>query len=366
MKFSKIALGVLKLAIFSLLVSLVFAFNPLIVFGVLVALSCTVPLPQNSAMGVVLEVWAKYIMERFWKDNSFIKNTYDDSQYVKEGRIVHIPQPGSKPNVVKNRNQFPGVAVRRSDTDVLYSLDEYSTDPTNIPNIDQINLSYNKMDSVLSDHMLILNEAVADDLLVKWASPNSSGSNAAVYKTTGASIINGNPGTITVGAIDGGQVGNRLAFTHRDLKNLMVKFNVTKVPKQDRFILIDDNMYDAFYDSLGETNAKDFSRYADPESGVIGKLHSFSIMTRSSVLVADNTDAIKAVGSAMAADDNLCSLAWQKNAIAHAIGDTKLYQDPNNPLYYGDVQSALIMSGGRVRRADALGVFVVEQGTPVA
>ncbi|MDE3185272.1 MAG: hypothetical protein KGM16_17810 [Bacteroidota bacterium] len=138
--------------------------------------------------------------------------------------------------------------------------------------------------------------------------------------------------------------------------------NVNKVPKQGRFCLIDDNMFDYFYSSLGDTNARDFSRYADAENGIIGKLHGFSIATRSSVLAATSANAINALGAALASSDNLCSLAWQKDTVAFAIGDKNLYQDMANPLYYGDVHSALVMAGGRVRRGDGLGVYVIAQG----
>ncbi len=360
MKLVQFLVGIIKLFMISFLASMLFSVNPYAVLALLIVLSCIVPLPKGVALGVVLETWAPYIMTRFWKDNAFLRNVYDDSQFVQYGRIVHIPQPGSKPNVVINRANFPGVAVRRADTDTLYALDEATTDPTHIPNIDAIQLSYNKADSILGDHMGVMDETIADIMLQKWAA------NATIYRTTGETIVNGNKTTLSVGPVDGGQVGNRLAFTHRDLKNLMTKFNTTNVPKNDRFVLIDDNMFDAFYDTLGETNAKDFSRFMDAQNGVIGKLHSFSIMTRSSVMASDNADAIKALGSAMADSDNLVSLAWQKNSIAFALGDKKLFQDLNNPLYYGDIHSALVMFGGRVRRADGLGIFKIIQGVPEA
>lgn len=336
--------GLLRLFIIACIMALFLPVSPVTLFLVLVALSLTVPLPKGVANGVVLEAWANYIIERFWKDNAFLRNSYNDSPYVMQGRIVHIPQPGAKPVVVKNRSTFPATAVRRTDTDVTYSLDEYTTDPTHIPNIDEIHLSYSKQDSVLGEHMEVLNETVADDMLIKW------GANATIVKTTGTAV-----GPIT------GQTGNRKGFGHADLKKLMIKMNVDNVPKTGRFVLIDDNMFEYFYDSLSDTNAKDFSRYADAANGVIGKLHGFSIGTRSSVLAATNADAIKALGSALGATDCLASLAWHQNSVAHAIGDTKLFQDKDSALYYGDVHSALVMAGGRVRRSDAKGVYAIVQ-----
>lgn len=301
--------------------------------------------------GVVLETWRPYIVERFWKDNGFLRTATDESDAVVAGRIVHIPQPGSKPAVVKNRTTYPATAVRRTDTDVVYTLDEYSTDPTHIPNIDAIHLSYSKQDSVLGDHMEVLNETAGDDILIKW------GADGTIVRTTGGAAA-------TQVAPITGQTGNRYGFHHSDLKKLMTRFNTTNVPKTDRFILIDDNMYEFFYESLSDTQQKDFSRYVDAENGVVGKLHSFQIMTRSSVLAASNADAIKALGSALAATDNLVSLAWHKRSVAFAMGDAMLFQNTNDALYQGDVHSALVMAGGRVRRADNVGVVKIIQGVP--
>lgn len=304
----------------------------------------TTPKSSLTVNGLVLEVWARYIIDRFWKDNGFLKFAKDDSDYVLQGRIVHIPQPGSKPVVVKNRSSFPATAVRRTDTEVLYALDEYTTDPTHIPNIDAVHLSYSKQDNVLGDHMETMTETVADDMIIKW------GGNAAIVKTTGAAIA-----PIT------GQTGNRKGFGHTDLKKLMIKMNVDNVPKKGRKLMIDDNMFEFFYDSLSENQTRDFSKYADAENGVIGRLHGFDIMTRSTVLAVSSADAIKALGASLAASDNLASLAWHPDSVAFAIGDKKLFQDLANPLYFGDIHSLLLMAGGRVRRGDGKGIYAVTQ-----
>lgn len=342
--------GLLKLMFVAFIAGLVLGVNPAVPFALLAIASSIIPMPENALMGVVLETWAKYIIGRFWKDNQFLKSAYDDSDYVLQGRIVHIPQIGGKPVVAKNRTVFPATAVRRTDTEVLYSLDEYTTDPSHIPNIDGIHLSYNKQDSILGDHMSVMSELVADDMLVKW------GANATIVYTTGGS------GAATVPAVTG-QTGTRLGFHHSDLQKLMIKMNVDNIPKDgDRYVLIDDNMFDYFYTSLSDTSAKDFSRFNDAANGIIGRLHGFNIMTRSSVLQATSGGAISALGASLAATDKLASFAWHKNSVAFAMGDKKLFQDNNNPLYYGDIYSVLLMGGGRVRRTDGKGVYAILQG----
>lgn len=334
----------MKLMLVSFVVAIATGLSAAATFTVLAVGSCFLAATPGVVFGTVLETWKPYIIERFWKDNQFLSFAFNDSDSVLQGRIVHIPQIGAKPTVVKNRTVFPATAVRRTDTDVLYALDEYTTDPTHIPNIDAIHLSYSKQDSVLGDHMSTLNETVADEMLIKWAA------NATIFKTTGAAV-----GPVT------GQTGNRKGFTHKDLQKLMILMNTQNVSKQGRNVMIDDNMFEYFYDTLSETNAKDFSRYADAANGVIGKLHGFNIMTRSSVLAATSGDAIKSLGSVLAATDNLGSFAWQRDSVAFAIGDTKLFQNLNDPLYYGDIHSTLVMAGGRVRRADGLGVYAILQ-----
>lgn len=351
MKTLRIVAGIFKLMFIALVVNMILGVSPVIAFAILVVASATIPMPKGAAMSTILEVWANYIIERFWKDNSFLKHAYDDSQYVLQGRIVHIPQPGSKPAVQKNRNVFPATAVRRNDTDVVYALDEYTTDPTHIPNIDAIHISYSKQDSVLGDHMSTLSETVADDMLVKW------GANSTVVKTTGGAAKG------TVGPVSG-QTGNRLGFHQEDLKKLMIKMNVDNVPKTDRYILIDDNMYEFFFDSMNDFNKRDFSSYSDAREGVVGKLFTFNIMTRSSVLETAANDTVKAFGSTTGATDNIASLAWQKNTPAFALGNTQLFQNKGDALYYGDIHSALVMAGGRVRRADGKGIYTIAQGTP--
>lgn len=350
MKFTlKLISSLVLLATLTLVVTAATGWNPAVVGSVFTVITIFAPMPKSVLRGVVLETWGNYIIERFWKDNAFLKFCFDDSDKVLAGRIVHIPQPGAKPNVVKNRSVYPATSVRRTDTDVMYPLDEYSTDPTHIPNIDAIHLSFNKQDSVLGDHMGTLTEQVADDVLIKWAA------NAPVVLTTGGTAAN------TVAPVPG-QIGTRKAFDQADLLALMIRFNLDKVSKQDRYVMIDDYMYAGFYNSIGATNAKDFSRYADAENGVVGKLHSFNIMTRASILMATNTNAIKPLGALMGATDALCSLAWQKNSLAVAIGDKKLFANTADALYQGDVYSCLLMAGARVRRADSLGVMVIAQG----
>jgi hypothetical protein len=299
-------------------------------------------------MPVKNEFWVKYILNRFWKENEFLKHAFSEDEYVIGGAIVHLPQPGSPPTIVKNRSSFPATAVRRTDTDITYVLDEYTTDPTHIQDAEKKELSYAKIDSVFLDHVNGLSETVADDLIIKWASTASS----TIIRTTGgytAALVNG-------------QIGTRKVMVDTDLQQAKLAMNLQNVPKKDRFALLEDNMADQLCTALGSTGYKDFSVFADPVEGTIGKLHGFKILTRSSVAMSSNADAVNALGAEVAEDDNITSLLWQKDCVARAMGNVQLFQRQDDPLYYGDIYSALIRMGGRVRRPAGTGVIRLVQG----
>lgn len=301
--------------------------------------------------GVEVEIWANYIIERLWKDNQFLQNMFSDDDKVMAGKIVHIPQPGQKPIVVKNRNVFPATAIRRTDTDIVYTLDEYTTDPTHIQDAEKVELSYDKIDSVYGDHAGVLAEDVAGDAIVRYLTTLPQGS---FVKTTG-----GNTST----EIPDGATGTRKVFTVKDLKAAQRAMNKQNISKTDRYCLLTSNMYSQLLDDLSVTEKRDFSQFQDVESGIVGKLYGFNIMERSDVAIAkdDGGFVVKPYGAAVEAGDREVSMFWQKNALARALGEVKFFENPDRAEYYGDVYSALLRFGGRRRRGDDLGVIAMIQ-----
>lgn len=322
------------------------------------AVLCILPaksLPGVFTAGVQKEMWAQYIIDRFWKDNQFLTRAYNDDQFVLMGKIVHIPQPGALPNTQKNRSSFPAVAVQRADTDIVYVMDVYTADPTHIPDADKYELSYDKIDSIYGDHAGALTQFVADDIVIsKWL--DETVTPVTKLYTTGGSAGN------TTAATAPAATGTRFACDHTDLKKWQLKFNSSNVPKTGRQAMFESNMLDQFTDSLSDTQYRQFNEYYDAKEGVIGRLYGFDILERSSVAVANAAHAIKALGAAGAATDCVASLVWQKDCVARAMGDVKFFEDIDAPLYYGDLYSSLMRMGGRRRRGDDLGVGAMIQG----
>ena len=297
------------------------------------------------------EFWVNYISDNLFKDNSFLTKCFDESDYVLEGSVVHIPQAGAKPVVVKNRSSFPGTAVRRTDTDITYSLDVYTTDPTHIPNAETKEISYEKIGHVIGEHVLSMEETYADDMLVKWA-PSAA---ANIIKTTGAAVST---------SLSTGATGTRKKFLKEDLKRAQFVMNKQKVDKNERYALFPSDLLAELLDDTDLIKRDGLNgNESDLKNGVVLKLYGFNIMERSESAVWTNaaTPVVKAYNAATAVTDNQAVLCWQKNTVAKAKGAVKFFENKNDALYYGDVYSAQVKLGGRKRRTNGEGVIAIVQ-----
>jgi hypothetical protein len=324
---------------------------------VFMAIAYAVAFPKKTDQltynGVEVEIWANYIIERLWRDNQFLRHMFSDDDKVLAGKIVHIPQPGAKPTVIKNRNTYPATAVRRMDTDIIYPLDEYTTDPTHIPDADKVELSYDKINSVYGDHAGQLAEDVAGDAIYKYLIdlPQTS-----IVRTLGDATDEVLPGA----------TGHRKKFTVKTLRKAQTLMNKQNVSRNDRYALLSSDMYGQLLEDLSITEKRDFSESHDPKNGIVGRLYGFNIMERSEVAVATEVGGnvvFKPYGAVVEDNDHDVSLFWQKDALARALGEVKFFENPDRAEYYGDVYSALLRFGGRRRRADNLGVIAVVQDT---
>src|SRR5574343_420854 len=106
-------------------------------------------------MGLIKEIWVADIQEALNRNADFLPYSIDDSAYIAFG-TVHIPQSGSNPTVVKNPTTFPLSISERTDTDRTYSLNQFALEPTLITNLDELQISYDKRQSVLGQQITTL------------------------------------------------------------------------------------------------------------------------------------------------------------------------------------------------------------------
>ncbi len=318
-------------------------------------------------MSVTPEIWTDYVVENLFKNNEFLLQSIDESQYVIGTGVVHIPQAGSPSGVKRNRKRLPATITRRGDIDITYVLDEFTTDPRFIPDIDKAELSYDKMDSCMGEDMAYLQQCIAEAMAYNWRPE-------FFLKTTGANVAT------SIGT------GNRKSISIKDFENAKKTFNKWNIPEKDRFVLLSTDMLGQIIAELRGNNNRDYSVIYDPVSGKLDKLEGFKIYERSTALVAKNvtmtqdtktklwswtsTDLVYtleemqerwAEEEAFATTSSEIALFYSKYAISRAVGVTKMFDDQGNPQYYGDIYSFLQRAGGRKRRGDGKGVLGVIQ-----
>ena len=324
---------------------------PLVVKATVASILGFMPTQVNSFafMAVQKENWVDYILGNLFKDNEFLAYCFDESESVLNGTVVHVPQAGSKPIVRKNRSQLPGIAVKRTDTDVTYALDWYTTDPTVIDNAEAKEVSFNKMESVIGEHVSTLGDTYADDLLYKWA-PTAA---AAIIRTTG---------TADAVALSNGATGTRKPLLYTHLRQAQATMNKAGISKADRYALIPEDMLTQLL-SDSTINNQQLQLLTDLKEGKASRLAGFNLLTRATVIVYDNsgTPVPKDPAAATATSDNMAVLCWQKNSLAKALGTVDFFENKQDPTFYGDVYSAGVRLGGRIRRADSAGVIAIVQ-----
>lgn len=297
-------------------------------------------------MALQKEIWLNSIVELLFADNTFAARSIDHSEFVTD-KTVHVPNAGSAPSVVKNRSSFPATASQREDYDLTYDINEYTTDPVHIQDAERVELSYNKRESVLKQMKNKLADNAHIDLAISWV-PSSY----AKVGTSGSAV----PAHMS------SSTGNRQAMTKADVMSVKSLFDLDDVPQTGRCMLLDAVMYNQLLASLTESESNAFLASVDAKRGVVGQLYGFDFYMRSTVF------RVNAAGSTLnpsaSATTSAAGLAWQEECVSRALGQHKIFDDTDNPLYYGDVMSALVRAGGKYIRNDKKGICVVYQTTP--
>lgn len=300
-------------------------------------------------MALNRQIWLSTIIENFYPDNSFMAKSIDDSEFV-NNKTVHIPNAGKPSSVVINRSEKPAKINERTDKDLTYDIDELTTDPIYISDVDNVELSYNKRNSILANDRQQLQKMAAENLLYKWG-----GSLKTKILTTGETREAHTSATAT---------GSRKKLTKAAVMQAMIQFNKDDVPVENRFFLVDSIMYADLLEDLTEKELSAFLSCADASRGVLGKLYGFEIMQRSQVLrTTANGEALLKWEEEDVATELAAGLAWQQDCVSRAIGDVKMYDDMGNPTYYGDIYSFSVRTGGAPRRYDGNGIAVIVEAS---
>lgn len=298
-------------------------------------------------MALQVEIWVKSIIEGLFANNTFAARSVDHSEFV-NNKTVHVPNAGAAPNVEKNRTVFPASVTKREDVDLKYDMDEYTVDPVRISHAEQVELSYNKRESIVRQSRRKLAQDIYDSIIYDWIPEG-----VKAVETLGAAVA----------AHIKGATGNRKLMTKKTVEELQTLFDEQDLPEEGRCILLDARMYNQLMNSMTDAEQNNFLNCADPARGVIGKYLGFDFYKRSKVAKVATDGTVKPWSAAAAATDCAAGLAWHEDCVSRALGESVLFDDEGNPLFYGDIISFLQRAGGKSIRADKVGIVLIKQGT---
>lgn len=300
-------------------------------------------------MAIQTEVWVSDIKEvLFDGPNEFLRKATNHDAFVEDSK-VHVPQAGTMPSVKKNRTSLPATISERTDTDLEYTLDEYTTDPILLRNIDKIQVSYDRRASYMRHHMNKLKDRMAKEGIFDWASNLAS----QQVRTTGSDgVVNG----------PAGSTGNRKKVALTDINNLSQLMDEQNVPDEGRWLMLPARMYHELFDIAELINRENMGSIT-VVNGIVAKVLGFNLIKRSTAQVYDNTATPlkNAVNAAVASADNHGAIAWHPDFVSSALGDIKVFDDQDKPEFFGDVMSALVMSKTSKLRTDEVGIAALIQ-----
>lgn len=294
-------------------------------------------------MALNKEIWIESIVGNLFADGTFLGRSVNHSSFV-DNKTVHVPNAGSAPEVTKNRAVFPATASGRTDYDLDYSIDEFTTAPFRISNAEEVELSYDKRESIVGACREALAEAVANDVLESWVPASFE-----KVATTGSGVA---PHLAS-------QTNNRKAVAIADILAVKKLFDKNNIPQEGRCFMLDYEMYNQLLGALSESQANAFLATADASKGIVGKLFGFDFYMRSNVLRCNSGGT--ALASSDAATDQAAGIAWYDKAVSVALGQTEIFETQNDPTYYGDIVSALVRAGGKYMRNDKKGIVLLVQ-----
>lgn len=260
-------------------------------------------------MALNKELWLSEIIGPLRNNNSFIRRSLDHSTFI-DGKQVHVPCAMGEVQVAKDRATFPATPGSRDDIDVHYPVSEFSTSPIFIPFRDRVEQNANARAATISQMRDRLEDAITEEIVSRWL----GGCQTNVI--TGASMAD-----------------NLLVATD-------TYFSQKRLPRTGRCLLVKPSRW---IEILGTITSKPISVVLPPPSvpGAATNLFGFDVYIRQTISEAY---------------PNVYAMAWQQDCVSHAIGGEELFVCEGNPLYYGEVVSALVRAGGSRINVDNEGV----------
>ncbi len=274
-------------------------------------------------------------------------------EYVAAGtKTVVIPQSGSASAVTRNRTVFPATSQERPDGELSYEMTDYTTAPRRVRELEKMQLSYPKLQSVIGQDMANIKEYIAEDILYAWRVEAL----AKMIRTSGGAV------DATLSGVSGA-TGNRKRLTLADLIAADKLMNDLNIPQSGRVALLSSSMKQDLLldpDIKGTDLGKMLANYNE---ATLPRIAGFEIHVRSTALRYTNaaTPVAKLPSAAAATTDNDAALLWHPNFVGRSVGNVQTFYNPKQAEHYGDLLSMEAQAGGTKAETDGKGVVAIIQ-----
>lgn len=242
--------------------------------------------------GLQKEVWIAGIQENPIPDNSFVFASQDKSEYVENNKL-HLAEAGIEPSVEENyfagaETDLPLATITDIPNEVV--LNTYSTHRTRHRDLQEVELQYNKRQSIVDRHRNALAKNLGVRAAFAWAPAATNTFNKIVTATTGEFINS----IITLKAFYNG------LDMYDNLNICLTAEHMALIEKEDKVL----------YKQIADTN----------------KMYGFKIYHYNQNALYTAAGVKRPFGSVKAGDDKVCSFTWSSDETFRCFGDTKMYE----------------------------------------
>ena len=246
--------------------------------------------------GLQKEVWVAGIKENPIPDHSFVFASTDMSEYVENNKL-NLAEAGIEPEVHEdyfagNEDPLPVATITDIPNEVL--LKTYSTDQTRHRDLQEIELQYNKRQSVITRHRTSLAKNIGKRASYAWTPPTDNEFNKVIQ----------------LGANDGfidGLIDLEAFYGEHDIEGMI---NICLDPKH-----------------MAKIRKEDYKLYKEIKSEKGADLYGFKIYGYSKNPLFTGAGVKKPFGAAVEAGDKRCSFTWVTDEVFRCFGDVEMYEN---------------------------------------
>lgn len=309
-------------------------------------------------MAITKEIWRKSIEDVLFQSNAFLSYCTDLSEFYDGAKTVHVPNAGAATNITKNPATWPLASNQRTDVDLNFTMNTYATDLFRVGNTEEVELSYNKMNSIIGTHARKLADTIGNQALIAWAPSATTYGTTRIFRTTGAASATTLCTTAT---------GYRSCITAADILRAKGILDQDLVPSEGRILEIPSAMHSELL-AINEFIRADAYGNSNIPTGVIGYIYGIKVMPRPNVLVitSASTPALVAVNDAGQFTGNTVSscygaMMFHPDFVAKANGPTNIFAEAERADFQGSIMSANVHFGASLMRYQSQGVAVIAQ-----